>query len=119
MDYFFIGEDELATAFRFAGVPGVAVSTADEARAAFRRATRGWVEAAGAEIPGAAAAIGAEGCRVLVLTEEVADGLGDDLVEWQMSGRYPLVVELPGLSGRIEGRKTLVDSIRDAIGIRV
>jgi len=62
---------------------------------------------------------GAETCRVLILTEETADWLGEDLTEWQMSGRYPLIVEIPGAMGRLPGRKTLVDAIREAVGIRV
>jgi V/A-type H+-transporting ATPase subunit F len=53
------------------------------------------------------------------MTEEVADWLGDMLVKWQLSDRYPLVVEIPGILGRNPGRKTLVDSIREAIGIHV
>jgi len=36
-----------------------------------------------------------------------------------LPSRYPLVVEMPGLMGRQPGRKTLVDSIREAIGVRV
>jgi V/A-type H+-transporting ATPase subunit F len=56
---------------------------------------------------------------VLILTEEAADWLGEDLTKWQMSGRYPLVVEIPGVMGRLSGRKTLVDAIREAVGIRV
>ena len=64
-------------------------------------------------------AIGPEFCRVLIMTEEVADWLGDSLIEWQLSNRYPLVVEMPGLMGRLPGRKTLVDSIREAIGVSV
>jgi vacuolar-type H+-ATPase subunit F/Vma7 len=125
VEYFFIGEAELATAFRFVGVPGIAVSTVEESLAAFRRVTRGWVEEAGTALPGAASG-GVEGwdasastCRVLILTEEAADSLGDELSEWQLSGKYPLVVELPGLMGKLAGRKTLVEAIRDAIGVRV
>jgi V/A-type H+-transporting ATPase subunit F len=62
---------------------------------------------------------GDEGCRVLILTEEAADWLDEDLVQWQLSGRYPLIVELPGTLGRQPGRKSLVDSIREAVGVRV
>jgi len=51
---------------------------------------------------------------VLIVTEEVADWLGDDLTAWQLSGKYPLVVDIPGLMGKLEGRKTLVDAIREA-----
>jgi V/A-type H+-transporting ATPase subunit F len=115
MDYYFIGDPELVTAFRFVGVQGTAVADAAETKAAFLRVTRGWVETAGAVLPGAAG----EGCRVLILTEEAADWLGDTLIEWQLSDRYPLIVEIPGILGRLPGRKTLVDSIREAIGIHV
>jgi V/A-type H+-transporting ATPase subunit F len=62
---------------------------------------------------------GAGGCQVLIMTEEVADWLGEYLVNWQLSDNYPLVVEVPGIMGRLSGRKTLVDSIREAIGVHV
>ncbi|MDR1971671.1 MAG: ATPase V [Treponema sp.] len=115
MDYFFIGDSELVTAFRFVGIAGAAVADAAEAKAAFLRITRGWDETAGTVLPGDAGG----SCRVLIITEETADWLGELLVEWQLSDRYPLVVEIPGILGRLPGRKTLVDSIREAIGIHV
>ena len=113
MDYFFIGEPELVTAFRFIGIHGHSVSNAEDALSAFRRITEGYEQAAGAVLPGF------ESCHVLVITEEVADWLGESLIEWQLSDRYPLIVELPGLMGRHAGRKTLSDAIREAIGVRV
>ena len=117
MDYFFIGDAELVTAFRFIGIEGAAVRDPAEAAAVFRRITEGWVAEAGVTLPGSLP--GAEGCRVLLLTEETADWLGELLVTWQVAGRYPLVVEVPGIAGRLPNRKTLVDSIREAIGIHV
>ena len=36
-----------------------------------------------------------------------------------MGGAYPLVVEIPGIDGHLEGRTSLIDSIRDAVGIHV
>jgi V/A-type H+-transporting ATPase subunit F len=117
VDYFFIGDPELVTAFRFIGIEGLAVRDAADAEAVFRRITEGWVEEAGAALPGSLP--GAEGCRVLILTEEVSGWLEDLLVKWQILGRYPLIVEIPGILGRLEGKKTLVDSIREAIGIHV
>lgn len=116
MDYFFIGEAELATAFRFIGIDGMDVSDARECLDAFRRVTRGGLLASGAILPDADMG---SGVRVLILTEEAADSLGTELSEWQLTGRFPLVVEIPGLQGRLKGRKTLVDDIREAIGIRV
>jgi V/A-type H+-transporting ATPase subunit F len=118
MDYYFIGDPELVTAFRFIGIDGIAASNAGTVRAAFLRITRGWDETAGAVLP-TANADGGTGCRVLILTEEAADWLGDTLTQWQLSGEYPLVVEIPGTQGRQSGRKSLMDSIREAVGIHV
>ncbi|MDR3161308.1 MAG: V-type ATP synthase subunit F [Spirochaetaceae bacterium] len=113
MDYFFIGDEELVTAFRFVGIDGEAVRDAAQTREAFLKITQGWNETAGMILPQA------ESCRVLIMTEEAADALGDELTQWQLSGHYPLVVEVPGMMGKLESRKTLMDSIREAIGIRV
>jgi V/A-type H+-transporting ATPase subunit F len=113
VDYFFIGDAELVTAFRFVGVAGTAVSNADTAKAEFLKITQGFDVVAGTVIPNV------EPCRILILTEEVADWLEDALTEWQLSDRYPLIVEIPGMMGRLPSRKTLVDSIREAIGIHV
>jgi V/A-type H+-transporting ATPase subunit F len=115
MDYYFIGDPELVTAFRFVGIGGTAVADAAEAKAAFLRITRGLDETTGVVLPGQA---GGQ-CRVLIITEETADWLGELLIDWQLSDRYPLIVEIPGILGRLPGRKTLVDSIREAIGIHV
>jgi V/A-type H+-transporting ATPase subunit F len=113
VEYYILGDPELVTAFRFIGVGGTAVADPGSAVRVFRRITEGWDETAGAVLPGG------EGCRVLILTEEVADWLGDLLTAWQLLDRYPLVVEIPGILGRLPGRKTLVDSIREAIGVHV
>ena len=113
MEYFFLGDPELVTAFRFVGIDGVPVQGADAAQNAYRRMTEGYDKTAGTVLPGT------ETCRVLIITEEVADWLGDTLIQWQLSDRYPLIVEVPGLMGRLPGRKTLVDSIREAIGVHV
>jgi V/A-type H+-transporting ATPase subunit F len=116
VDYYFLGDPELVTAFRFAGVSGEAVQNQSETLSAFRRITEGYNATAGAVLPGVELA---SLCRVLILTEEAADWLGEDLDNWQLGGRYPLVVEIPGITGRQPGRKTLVDSIREAIGVHV
>ena len=113
MDFFFLGDPELVTAFRFVGIDGYPIEGADNAVQVFRRITEHYDQTSGAVLPGQ------ELCRVLIITEEVADWLGDYLAQWQLSERYPLIVEVPGFMGRLEGRKTLVDSIREAIGVRV
>jgi V/A-type H+-transporting ATPase subunit F len=119
MDYFFLGDPELVTAFRFVGIAGVAANDAAEARSAFSRISGATGVSDTPEDLGVAGISGAETCRVLIVTEEVADWLGETLIEWQLSNRYPLIVEMPGLMGRLPGRKSLVENIREAIGVHV
>ena len=118
MEYFFLGDPQLVTAFGFIGIKGASVLNANEAYRVFRRITEGYDETAGTVLPSDRLP-GIESCRILILTEEVAHWLGDTLIAWQLSDRYPLIVEIPGLMGSLPGRKTLVDSIREAVGIRV
>ena len=40
-------------------------------------------------------------------------------MDWQLSGAYPLIVEIPGIEGHLEGRTSLIDSIREAVGLHV
>jgi len=106
MEFYFIGDEELVTAFRFIGIEGMAVKDANNAVEVFKDITEG-------------SGTGTAHCQVLILTEETAEWLGDYMINWQISGRYPLIVEIPGISGRHIDRKTLVDLIREAIGIHV
>ena len=126
MELYFLGDEELVTAFRFIGIDGLAVKDADEAIAVFRKITE---DLDGIDLPDEFSKRLLERglqennkhhlCQVLIMTEETADWLGDYIINWQLSGNYPLVVEIPGLAGRLAGRKTLVDAIREAIGIHV
>jgi len=116
MQYFFIGDEELVTAFRFIGISGIAVKDANEAIAVFQKITGKNNEYDDIDLP---AIPNAENCQVLILTEETADWLGELMIDWQLSGNYPLLVEIPGISGRLPDRKTLVEAIREAIGIHV
>jgi V/A-type H+-transporting ATPase subunit F len=100
--YYFIGSKELSIALSFTGVRGAAVENAEAAGEAFSRITAS---------PG--------NVHILILQEEVSSWLKDEVSQWQLSGKYPLIVEIPGLNGHIEGRRTLVDSIREAIGVHV
>jgi len=117
MDLFFIGDEELVTAFRLIGIEGITVKDANEAVAVFRRITEGAHDAPDIELPSSIPE--ANSCQILIMTEETADWLGEHMINWQLSGHYPLLVEIPGIAGRLQGRKTLVDAIREAIGLHV
>jgi V/A-type H+-transporting ATPase subunit F len=102
---FVIAEEEIVLAFRLAGVDGHAASGREEALAAFRKAT--------GELSGG------EAVKVLVLTEEVSDLLAEEVKAWQFSGAYPLIVEVPGQGPRATGRKSIVDAVREAVGVMI
>jgi V/A-type H+-transporting ATPase subunit F len=110
--YFVIGERELVLAFGLAGVKGAAAVTRDEALSAFRHVT-------GFGGNSAALSVSVERPKVLIVTETVAMLLEEEILAWQMNGGYPLIVEVPGIMGHIEGKQTLTESIREAIGIHV
>jgi V/A-type H+-transporting ATPase subunit F len=101
-EIFVIAEEELVIAFRMIGVEGEAATGSESAQTAFRRVM---------DSPGE--------CKMLILAEDIADMLGSELIDWQLSGRYPLVVELPPLSGSIPGHIQLGDAVRQAIGIKI
>ena len=41
------------------------------------------------------------------------------MTQWQLKGDYPLIVEIPCLQGSMEGKKSLQDSIREAVGVHI
>jgi V/A-type H+-transporting ATPase subunit F len=102
VEFYVIGDEELVIGFRFVGVPGQAVASRAEAEQVFTRATT----------PGFPA-------MVLILTEQVSAMIGEQVMQWQLAGSYPLVVEIPGIEGHLENRRSLVDSIREAVGVHV
>ncbi len=112
MKYYIIGDYELVLAFSLVGIDGITVVNRNEALDSFNRITGKGDERTGS-VPVE------QRPKVLILTENVADMLEAELLEWQMKGDYPLIVEIPGIHGHIQGRKTLTESIREAIGIHV
>ena len=101
MGFFVIGEEEIVIGFQFVGIPGRAVYTKEETLEAFEEA------------------IALNTVKVLILTEEASLRIAERVKEWQFSGLYPLLVEIPGLEGHAPQRKTLLQSIREAIGVNV
>ena len=57
--------------------------------------------------------------RVLILTEQAASQIEDEEIAWQKTGKFPLIVEVPGLNGHLKGKKTLSDAIKEAVGVEV
>ena len=101
MNFFVIGDEEIVTGFRFVGVDGSVAYSRAEALEAFTRATT------------------AGSIMVLIVTEQVSALIAEEVMNWQFNGSYPLVVEIPGIEGHLENRRSLIDSIREAVGVHV
>ena len=101
MRYHVIGDEDTVLGFRYAGVPGEIVATADEARGALERFKR----------PGDVA--------VLIVTDTIADLVRAEVNTLRFDFELPLVVEVPGPAGPSPSRKDLLTLIREAVGIKV
>jgi vacuolar-type H+-ATPase subunit F/Vma7 len=103
MTFFVLGDEDVNLGFQFVGIQGKITDGAEDAKIEFDKITRGDYGEVG----------------VLLITERVSIFLTDTIMKWQLSGRYPLIVEIPGLDGHLEGKKSMLDSIRRAIGLAV
>lgn len=110
MKFYIIGSREIVLAFKLIGVEGTVAETRSSVLDAFNRVTGkgGVVNVPTSELP-----------QVLILTEEAASQIEEEEIQWQKKGKFPLIVEIPGLNGHLEGRKSLSESIREAIGVEV
>lgn len=107
-DFFIIGERELVLAFSLTGVAGTIASKREDVLTAFKTATGQGKRATTLVIP-----------RILIMTETAVALIEDDVLDWQKSGKFPLIVEVPSLFGHVKGKKTLLDAIRSAVGVAV
>lgn len=101
MTFFVIADTETVLAFRSIGVYGQEVDTAQEARAALEAAARD-------------SAVG-----VVIITDVIAQAIRAEVNRIRFEQPRPLVVEIPSREGPLPGRPSLVDLIREAVGIRV
>lgn len=103
MQFFVLGSEDVITGFQFIGIRGAVVNNKEEALKEFNNVVNSIYGEIG----------------ILIVTEKVALLIDEELIEWQLSGNYPLIVEIPDLDGHIEERKSLIEIVRDAIGIPV
>lgn len=101
MKYFVIADEDTILGFRYAGVEGAVVRTAQEAADAF------------------AAAVKAPATGVIIINDAVAESIRDDVNKVRFEAAQPIVVEIPGPSGPAVEITSLPKMIQEAVGIRV
>ena len=99
MRYYVIGDEDAVLGFGMVGVAGRVADDRGVAEAAFREA----VEDADTGI--------------VIITEAAADLIRELVDQYVFSRAMPLVVEIPGRAGRVEGRPGIRALVNQAIGI--
>lgn len=103
MDFFVLGNEDVILGFQFIGIKGKIIDTHEEALTEFNKVINEEYGQIG----------------VLIITQKVSVMIEDKVMDWQVSGNYPLIVEIPDLDGHLEGKKSLIESIREAVGLHV
>jgi V/A-type H+/Na+-transporting ATPase subunit F len=101
IDYFVIADEDTVNGFRYAGVEGRVVNTPEEALEALTER----VESGGGGI--------------VIITDEIARTIEDEVNELRFGSSGPLIVQIPGPSGPAENRPDLAGMIREAMGVRL
>ena len=94
-----IGDADTVLGFRLAGVEGEIVRTADETQESLERA------------------IGRKDLGVLIMPERVAQSVRAQVDRHVTRSAFPLIIEIPDIQGPMEGRKTVKEMIRAAVGV--
>lgn len=100
MDFYVVADEDTVAGFRYAGLRGMVVTTADAARAELQRLADEDAE------------------LIVITTERIADSVRETVNAIRYEGALPLVVEIPGPAGPAEARTSLEQMIRGAVGIR-
>lgn len=101
MKYFVIGDSDTVLGFSYATVDGRVAATREEILAALGEA-RGKPEVG-----------------VVIVTEEIASKVKNELDHIRLTQPRPLIVEIPGPEGPSPDRRTIISIITEAVGIRV
>ncbi len=101
MQYFAIGDEDAVLGFSLAGVRGRVARDAAEASGAFREA------------------LSKPETGIIIMTERVAQMIRPEVDEYVFSERFPLIVEVPDRTGKLEGRPGTRELVNAAIGIKL
>lgn len=101
MNYFIIGDEDAVLGFELVGVPGMRVSSPEEAREAFDRA------------------LSNRDTGIIIITEEAADGIRETVDRYMFTATFPLIVEIPGSLNEGRSEKDLRALVNQAIGIKL
>jgi V/A-type H+-transporting ATPase subunit F len=101
MQFHVIGDESTVTGFGLAGVEGEVVETADEAREALAKA------------------FASPDVGIVIVTEKIASQIRAEMEAYVFGRTFPLIIEIPDRTGPMEGRVSIRQLVRSAVGINV
>lgn len=99
MKYYIIGDEDAVLGFGMVGVQGRTANSPPEAESAFRDALKD------------------PDVGIVIITERAAELIRPLVDDYIFTEEFPLIVEIPDRSGKIEGRPGLRETVNRAIGI--
>ncbi len=94
-------ERDALVGMRLAGIDGVLALTREEALDAIKAAVKN------------------EDIGILILTENLIDLVGDEILRLKLKAKKPLIVEIPWRHGSTRSADKLTNYIRDSVGIHI
>ena len=101
MQFYVIADENTVTGFKLVGLEGEVVETADEAREALSKA------------------FSSPDIGIVVITERIAASISEEVEEFMFGHSFPLIIEIPDRTGPMEGRVSIRQMVRSAVGVKV
>lgn len=86
---------------RLAGIDGIILHEREEVLEAFKAAT-----------------INPE-VGIILLTEKIVDMVQDEVMDYKIKNKKPLIIEIPDRHGTTRGTDVITNYIRESVGIRI
>ncbi len=102
MKFYVIADENTVTGFKLVGLEGEVVESADEAREAMSKAFSSDSD------------IG-----IIITTERIAASIHEEMEQYTFGHTFPLVIEIPDREGPLEGRVSIRQMVRSAVGVNI
>lgn len=56
---------------------------------------------------------------LIIVTEKIVDMAHDEIMEWKLKKKTPLIIEIPDRHGTTRGQDVITSYIRESVGIRI
>ncbi len=102
MKFYVIADENTVTGFKLVGLEGEVVESAEEAREAMNKAF-----SSGSDI------------GIVITTERIAEAIHEEMEQYTFGHTFPLIIEIPHRTGPLEGRVSIREMVRAAVGVNV